>query len=263
MSLFFGKKFQATTSGATTTNLNLYTIHTFTSSGTFTPTISGMVDILLIGSGGSSGTTNLPLNFPTTHPGYSYVAGGGAGATVLRKFLPVAGGNPYPVTVGTVGGSTVFGGFVSAAGGGNGSGVYFYAPNAYYGSNGTPAPQASGGGGSYLYSGTAAFLAGTQGGGGANVYGLGFPGSITAAGGGGGAGGAASGNSGGPGVPITFTGSPFVASVGGNGWLNAGNPTVPSASPGYGSGGSGPGNRPLTPIAVSYGRPGVAYIKYL
>ena len=231
MALIFGSKTTRATGGISTTTFGAYTLHTFTSSTNFTPTSNGMIDILAIGSGGAASPGGQP---------YYNAGGGGAGATVYKKFQPVIAGTPYTITIGTNGSATSFGSLVTAPGGGSGG---------YENGAGTPAPGASGGGGG---SNTAA---GT----GAGVYGLGFPGAGPGAGGGGGAGGAGtlSPGQGGPGVPIAyFVGFSTIVSVGGP----AG--SVPEAlgitSTSYGSGAT-----VRQTFSFTLGRPGVAYIRYI
>ena len=213
-----------------TTTVGPYTVHLFSTTGanTFTPAATGFVDILLIGGGGNGGD------------GSNWPAGGGAGATLFKKMIPVVAGTPYPISVGTNAANTTitYSGITTTAfAGGKGAdgsgGAYM---------NGFPSPNASGGGGAYYGSG------GT----GAGVYGIGYPGgtgSAATGAGGGGAGGAGGQPSGGPGVPIAyFTGNPAdIVCVGGGGGGG-------TAYPSYGSGGAGNNGA---------GRPGVAYIRYI
>lgn len=232
MALLFGSKFTRANAGAgSTTTVGSYTLHTFTSSTNFTPTSSGMIDILAIGSGGSASPGGQP---------FSNAGGGGAGATVYKKFQPVIAGTPYTITVGTNGSATSFGSLVTAPGGG---------PGGYENGNGTPAPGASGGGGG----------SNTSAGTGAGVYGIGFPGAGPGAGGGGGAGGAGtlSPGQGGPGVPIAyFVGFSTIVSVGGP----AG--SVPAVL-GITSSSYGSGATVRETFAFTLGRPGIVYIRYI
>ena len=232
--------------GGTVSTVGGYTLHTFTAgSSSFTPATTGFIDILLVGGGGNGARVN---------PGQGgNTGGGGAGATLFKKMIPVVAGTPYPVSIGGATAPTTFtysGITTTASGGGTG------------GPEGpTPAPNASGGGGG----------SGSPGGTGAGVLGIGFPGGQGAPGGGmGGGGGGAGGNgiggngspqgAGGPGVPITyFTGvSPNIVSVGGPGFPSG------VTDPSYGSGGQrfpGPTASPLP--ASNSGKPGVAYIRYI
>ncbi len=117
--------------GGTITTSGLYTIHTFTGSGTFTPNGAVNVDHLVIGGGGggSSGTAGTDadgsgggaggfLTANTTVSGATTVTvgAGGAGGTSL-------GSSPAPGTAaadGSNGQSSLFGGSITAAGGGGG-----------------------------------------------------------------------------------------------------------------------------------------------
>ena len=56
MSLVFGAKIPKGTGGDTITNVNGYTLHTFTTSGTYTPAVTAFVDILVVGGGGVGGS---------------------------------------------------------------------------------------------------------------------------------------------------------------------------------------------------------------
>lgn len=234
MALLFGSKFTRANAGTgSTTTVGQYTVHTFTSSTNFTPTSSGMIDILAVGSGGPAH----PGGQPSLGSG-----GGGAGAVIYRKFVSVVAATPYTITIGTNGSATSFGSLVTAPGGGAGG---------YEGVAGTPAPGASGGGGG---------RGPTAGGTGAGVLGIGFPGGTggsTNGAGGGGAGGVGNNASGpalgGPGTPITyFTGvSPNIVSVGGNG-----QGITPTSST-YGSGATAP-----SPSYVP-GVQGALYIRYI
>ena len=221
-----GSKSARAAGGISTTTVGAYTVHQFTTSANFTPATTGFVDVLLIGGGGNGGD------------GSNWPAGGGAGATLFKKMIPVVAGTPYPISVGTNAANTTitYSGITTTAfAGGKGAdgsgGAYM---------NGFPSPKASGGGGAYYGSG----------GEGANVYGVGYPGgpgNAADGAGGGGAGGAGTAGGGGPGVPIAyFTGNPAdIASVGGS---------RSSGSSAYGSGGYGNNGA---------GRPGVVYIRYI
>ena len=76
--------------GGTITSSGAYTIHTFTTSGTFTPIVSGNVEYLVVagGGGGSSGATG---------------AGGGGGGGGFRTGTLAVTAQAYTVTVGTGG----------------------------------------------------------------------------------------------------------------------------------------------------------------
>ena len=233
--MVFGGKSPKGSGGNSITNVNTFTLHTFTTSGTYTPTVTGFVDILLVGGGGPAA------------PGagqFTLGGSGGAGATALSKFVKLTAGSNYPVTVASAGGTTSFGSIISAAGGGAGA----------FG-NGFPSPLASGGGSSN-WGGT------TPGGLGAGVYGIGFPAFAAAEnsyGVGSGGGGAGSGG------PATTTGSQFgrQSAIGGNGVPIAyftGNPADLVCFGGgggvtsFGSGGTAP---------QGIGLPGIAFVRYI
>jgi hypothetical protein len=261
MSLILGAKVNSAT-GGTITNLAGYTVHTFTTSGTFTPSTTGVVEALVVGAGGG-GATGL------------YSAGGGAGSVLYSKFVPVVAGVGCTVTIGNggptvspapAGGTTIFyyggppapGTNITAAGGGGGGAA---------GGNGGSVPTGSGGGGGGSPSGSNGGTGGT----GAGIPGYGFPGGspgpgpIAGGGGGGGAGGAgvsgasSQGTFGGPGLTYTISGSSITYGPGGRG---IGPGRSPTSTPGnYGSGGNAnDGPAPNTPFD---GTQGVVIIRYL
>ena len=268
MSLILGAKVNSAT-GGTITNLAGYTVHTFTSSATFTPSTTGFVEALVVG-GGAGGAGFTPAN--------GGAGGGGAGATLYSKFVPVVAGVACTVTVGSLGpgGTTVsnFGSF-------GGSSIFYYGGPTAPGTNitaaggggggtwtnpGLSSPQASGGGG-----GGAQVPGILSGGTGAGVYGLGFPGGggnfPNRSGSGGGAGGSGQTSPvspspgtavvGGPGVPYTIDGSNVIYSVGGP---NCHRHLTSSTT--YGSGGGGgPYTAPL--VSGFPGQDGVVIIRYL
>jgi len=129
-------------SGGTITTSGGNTIHTFTTSGTFTPTFAGDIRVLVVGGGGAGGAG--------ANNGHG-AGGGGAGAFVENDALAITA-TPYTVTVGpSVAGNTTTNGangnpssfdvLITAAGGGGGGGSNDANSN-IAGSNG-----ASGGGG--------------------------------------------------------------------------------------------------------------------
>src|SRR6056300_850243 len=122
--------------GGTIEYINQYTVHTFTSLGTFSMEHSGYVDILIVAGGGSGGNV-------------SNGGGGGAGGLRLAQDYLLNGGS-YTVTVGA-------GGAEGSSGAGNdGSASSF----------GTISTQGGGGGGDYGQSGR---NGGSGGGGGAYI----------------------------------------------------------------------------------------------
>lgn len=120
-----------------------YKIHTFTSNGTFTPTYSGAVEVLVIGGGGG---------------GSGLAGGGGGGGYVYQSSFNVVAGLGYPVVVGTGGtGSTTHTNNTATSGNpsyfgqpqnqivgyGGGQGAHWYSPN----TGQTPVSNANGGSG--------------------------------------------------------------------------------------------------------------------
>lgn len=219
----------AKATGGTITYDQFNVIHTFTSSGTFTPTEGLVADYLVIAGGGGGGGTSAYF------PGATYGGGGGAGG-----YRTSIGGTPlsltaqnYTVTVGaggtggtssssTNGLASVFGA-IQASGGGRGSST-FPAAGSDIGSNG-----GSGGG--------ARTTAGTGNSGGytpvEGYAGYGYAnGSGTSTGGGGGASAAATSSVGANGASSSINGTATVRAGGGGGFITG------AASAG-GSGGGG------------------------
>ena len=218
------------TGGNTITTVDGYKIHTFTTSGTFTPVLTreGKVEVLVVGGGGGGSQAG---------GGNAILGGGGGGGAVASGFLTISKNSaPIAVTVGGgggayggVGGSSSFSSFTAAGGGGasgstggtSGSG---FTSSQYSGSNGGGGATSSGysvavdgkyyggGGGAGVgsrISGAFATYGGGGGGGGANYPGfsqwsaanggaMGYAGGVAVANrGGGGGGGGGSGPSGG------------------------------------------------------------------
>ncbi len=119
--------------GGTVADIGGYRIHTFTTSGTFTVTAGGNIEILMVAGGGGGG-------------GGHYAGGGGGGGVIYNSIYAVSN-QSYTVTVGT-GGSGGIGGSTS---GGNGGNSIFGALTAIGGggggSNYTQAPSSGGSGG--------------------------------------------------------------------------------------------------------------------
>jgi hypothetical protein len=204
--------------GGTITTSGAYTIHTFTSSGTFTPNGDGNVDYLVVAGGGGGGGSN------TSDSG----GGGGAGGFRTATDLAVTA-VAYTVTIGaggaggasanaasgngTKGGNSSFGA-ISSTGGGFGGGV-----------TGAGGAGGSGGGGGSRYigspgSGVAAPGAGNQG----NYSPVeGYTGTPTGwnyywvGGAGGGAGAQPTNHVAGAGLSSSYSGSAVTYSSGGNG----------------------------------------------
>lgn len=208
-----------------------YTVHTFTTSGTFTPSSDGNVDVLVVGGGGG-GAVN---------------AGGGGGGGLIYKSGHAVSATSYSITVGAGGtnaggdggnsvalGLTAVGGgggkqLTSGANGGSGGGGGAGDGANHPGGTGTQTTQ-SGDSGTYGF--------GTNGG-----YGYHSP--TYAGGGGGGAGGAAVANdtttsrNGGIGKTYTISGTSTTYGGGGGGGAY-------DSAFGTASGGGGAGGRQIT-----------------
>lgn len=216
---------QVVATGGTITNVNGYRIHTFTTVGasTFTVTSGGDVDVLVVGGGGGGGGGN-----GSTGAHYSG-GGGGAGGLIYNTSIPVSAGT-YTVTVGSSGTGYAVGD------GDNGGNSVFESMTAIGG----------GGGGKYATNGKNGGSGGSPGRdkitpvAGSGTVGQGFSGHIFAGGGGGGAGEPggtdAPGYQGGDGLQYSISGTPVFYAGGGGG-------AQISAAPNYGGdGGGGLGN---------------------
>jgi hypothetical protein len=229
------------TGGNIIANDGTYWIHTFTSTGTFTPLQGLSCDYLVVAGGGGGGD--------------EYAGGGGAGglrSTVtatggggsLESALSVASGTAYTITVGaggagstsaankgTNGSNSVFSTITATGGGGGGS------EGSLVGANG-----GSGGGGSYQSAGgTGTSNQGYAGGSGSPTVA-----SVRATGGGGGGAGAVganapsldAGGNGGNGVAVSITGTSVTYAGGGGGGIGT-NSTGSAGTGGTGGGGAG------------------------
>jgi len=234
------------TNGASTpvpTSLNGYRTHTYTTVGTsgFTPAVTGLVEVLVVGGGGGGGS--------------DIGGGGGGGGVIYTTTHGVLANQPYTVVVGvggtagqypagilaTQGGYSQFGTLV-ALGGGTG-GIY---------TSGRGGGSGGGGAGN-----------GSNQIGGGFVPGQGFPGGTEggayASAGGGGAGGvgangilSVSGGNGGVGVRCDISGVPtYYGGGGGSSTYNVAGTTVGTG--GYGGGGAGGSNtgNPAVPAGTS------------
>ena len=246
------------------------TVHSFTSSGTFTPSASGTVEYLVIAGGGAGGN------------------GGGGGAGGYRTgTLPVSA-QTYPITVGVGGignyygspqfaeaGDSIFSTIISTRGGA-GAGFASNTQALVYGGSG------GGGGGAYANFGISSPVTSPIQGysGGAYIGGYGF-------GGGGGSGGAGgqgqnlnpygNGGAGGVGTTSSITGTAVCRASGGGGgaYLGTGgiggcsagsggnwNPTQATANSGSGGGGWLGGGASVPPALLqSNGGSGIVIIK--
>jgi len=218
-----------TATGGTITTSGGYTIHRFTSSGTFTVG-TGYVKALVVGGGGGSGGGG--------NTGY-HSGGGGGGGVAYTDYQMVSNGS-YDIIVGSGGGAgsqvgdtgdcggdggnSVFGTLYAIGGGGGGGGGGNNACNSRNGQYG-----GSGGGGA-LYSGAGG--AGTSGQGNAGGSGQSTYGAGGAGGGAGSAGGSAASNVGGNagnGVAYSISGSSVYYGGGGAARGNTTNGSAGSA----------------------------------
>ena len=254
-----GKEFKASGGTIDTSSRPGYTLHKYTSTGPDTFVVSNAGDgtktaeiMLVAGGGGAGGSTGS--------------GGGGGGGVLYWNSMPLTVGS-FAVEVGTAGeGSPTWGGeggdttyndggttYTAVGGGGGGAGQDDNNPTTMDGG--------SGGGGSVQTSGTTGPIGeGTQAPSGSftgygNDGGSGWHqgGAFINAGGGGGAGGvgAPSGSSnypqptycnGGPGTPISITGSALYWAGGGGGGGHYTNSTAGNGGKGGGGGGSGNNN---------------------
>jgi len=251
MAIIIGQLTPEGTGGISTYKSGVYTIHEFSSTGTFTPAQNTRVDILAIGGGGSRGPGGPP----------SWGSGGGGGAVMMTKFVPMNSGSPYTMTVAAANGDTTA----------NYEGGSFTAPAGAQGTAGTSgattgnsAPLASGSGGN----GWSAANGGT----GANIAGQGFPGfrdagggnsSPSGAGGGAGSGGPVTtvSSNGGSGTPLAyFTGITTHTNAAAGGPGRGGDQTPrPGIQYGNGGGANGAGSDEGTQPA----QPGAIFIRYI
>jgi hypothetical protein len=216
-----------TATGGTITNVNGYTVHTFTASGTFTVTSgSGNVEVLVVAGGGGGGSdmggggggggvvSNTAYTVPSVLPGAITVTVGAGGAGAPAGINQARGSS---------GGNSVFGSITAIGGGGGGS---------EYNNNNSPAAAGGSGGGA---------SAGNSKSGGAGTTGQGFAGGnsggVWYSGGGGGAGGPGLvyPGDGGPGLPSDINGTLLYWGAGGGG---AGYSMI-SGNGGIGGGGGG------------------------
>ena len=226
-----------TATGGTKTVVGSYTIHTFTSSGTFTPAIAGSVDYLVVAGGGGSsrgsgsggsgaGGFRTATGFSVAPTGLTVTIGaGGAGA----------GGAAQR---GSNGGDSVFSSITSTGGGAGGTQNETNAANS----------GGSGGGANSTYgvagAGNTPSTTPSQGnnGGAGNTTGDGSPTYVGAGGGGAGAVGAvgvknSNAGAGGAGTVSTYSGSSVTYAGGGGGASGAGG--TPNGAGGAGGGGAG------------------------
>lgn len=218
---YFAMTGRPSMSGGTLTIAGGYDIFTFTSPGTLTVTIPGLVDYVVIAGGGTGGTGNIFGN--------AWGGGGGAGGYLAGTNTNLSA-STYPVTVGAAAANSTWNGLTATAGGAGGTNGN---PNV----NGSPgSPGGSGGGGGSAAPGGPPY---TGGAGGSGTPGQGNNGGAGSnyngplgGGGGGGAGGAGAVATQGAGTANTIEGTSITYSIGGGGQTNAVSTTA-------GSGGRG------------------------
>jgi len=254
--------------GGTITDVGAYRIHTYTSTGSFTPVYPLSVDLLIVGGGGGGGGGN------------NGGGGGGAGGLLYYSSYSVLA-QVYVVTVGAGGaggascnsggangGNSAFGSLIAVGGGAGGT------PAGSIGSNG-----GSGGGGGAYVSGTPAGGSGTTSQG--NAGGNGYATNPYNAGGGGGAGGAgssatsSSAGAGGAGLAYSINGTSMYYAAGGGGGAYVGTPAIggsgiggnggmtSSATAGAANTGSGGGGGGYPACVGGAGGSGIVIVRYL
>ena len=251
--------------GGAVTNVGGYTIHTFTSSGTFTVVSGGEVEYLVVAGGGGGGS--------------SWEGGGGGAGGLMNGTLSINNGS-YTITVGeggvggrgsgtsnsrvpTNGSNSSFSGFVALGGGVGGQNT----PEQY------PTSGGSGGGGTHTRVTPGNAIGSDQFG---NAGGLGIESTLVGAGGGG-AGAVGQGptvsKGGDGGVGLEYFGSYYAGGggggrragsphgVGGNG--GGGNGGTAGASAASNTGGGGGGGAGGTNAIGGNGGSGIVIIRYL
>jgi len=256
------------TGGDIIKTINGYKIHIFTTVGTatFTPSTSGLIDILIVGGGGGGAG-----NAAQSHAG----GGGGAGEVYYGQKIAVSGATTVTVggggageiaisssswTASTAGSNSSFGSLI-ANGGGRGG---------HQAENGGSGGSGGGGGRGFPPGGTTGGLStktigyGNIGGGSGSSLG-----STASAGSGGGAGGPGlySYNDsirtpGGPGLSYSISGSSVIYAVGGNGGSRNTSANGTSASPNTGSGGNGGDGASASLTSGGNGGSGIVIISY-
>ena len=228
---------QVTATGGTITTSGAYTVHTFTSGGTFTISSgAGLVDYLVVGGGGGGGGGNTASS--------NFGGGGGGAGAVMTGTAPVLSSTSWAISVGNGGnggapnttgatGGTSSINTVASAGGGFGGG----------GSGTSPSPGGMCGDGVHTGGGPSTYAGG--GGGGAGGNGAGGSGS--------------SGGAGGAGVVSSVSGSATTYAGGGGGGAYAGGSG--NGAQGTGPGGGGGGNNGMA--SGANGTNGIVIIRYL
>ena len=262
-----GAMFTAT--GGTITTSGSYTIHTFTSNGTFTPSTSGNIDFLVIGGGGGgaggggggggAGGYQYSTNVAVTAQGYTVTVGAGGDNGTGAQFGHAGnGGNSVFDSItangGGGGGNNESDGQAGASGGGGGSA----------GGGNHPGGAGTAGQGNNGGHDDAVSPYGTGGGGGASAVGADASGGVAGAGGNGTANSIT-------GVSVTYAGGggggTYFSGTGGAGGSGGGGAGSGSGAGGNGTnglgGGGGGGNGPIGTDDGGVGGSGVVIIRYL
>jgi hypothetical protein len=214
------------------TNDGTYWIHTFLSSGVFSPKQELTCDYLVVAGGGGPGAVNLGVGYPS--------GGGGAGGyrTSIGGSSVTAPINNYLITIGAGGtaaangsNSAFVGGAVSISSTGGGRGGW----GGSSGGNQNSTTGGSGGGGGY---GGVSASAGNAGGY-TPVEGYSGAGGGNPSGGGGGSSANASGSTGGAGTSNSISGSAVTYARGGDGTSVGGSSGPAATAAGFGNGGNG------------------------
>lgn len=239
--------------GGTVTASGGYTIHSFTSSGTFNLLRPATVDYLVVAGGGSGGSTTSLVDYNTG-------AGGAGGYRYLTSqvlqpgsYSVVIGAGGAVEGVGTPGSNSSFLSTSATGGGAGGSGGGTYVQPTSGGSGGgggTPGTLTGAAGNAGGYSPVEGYAGGNGNSGGAG----------STSGGGGGAGGAGGTPTAGPGVANSITGTSVTYATGGTGLSGGGTGSASNAAANTGNGGNaGRSQRFVSGLGGS----GVVIIRYL
>lgn len=237
-----GSPFDA--SGGVITTIDGYKIHTYTVSGTFTPSLTaeGKVEVLVVGGGGGGS--------------YAYAGGGGGGGAVVYGVLNIAK-NTTPISVvvgnggavGSAGGTSYFSS-LTANGGNPGSGNYGGSSGSGNAGSGPSGSKSGGGGGG---AGSPSLHSWTGGGCGGEGFGSSISGTLVNYGGGGGG----SGNS-----SESGSGSGNYGAWGPAGGGRGANSTTNASAARLNSGGGGGGGTSFNNRSASAGADGIVIIRY-
>ncbi len=239
--------------GGTVSTSSGYTIHSFTSSGTFSLLRPATVDYLVVAGGGSGGATTSLVDYNTG-------AGGAGGYRYLTSqvlqpgsYSVVVGAGGSVEGVGTPGSDSSFFTTTATGGGAGGSGGGTYVQPTSGGSGGgggTPGTLTGAAGNAGGYSPVEGYAGGNANSGGAG----------STSGGGGGAGGAGGTPTAGPGVANSITGTSVTYATGGTGLSGGGTGSASNAAANTGNGGNaGRSQRYVSGLGGS----GIVIIRYL